>query len=228
MLLAVRSTAPLSDDHAPQLTMPCQSAFARKQPLDELFVTKYMTHLDHLLHLFAVLESRIAMVLSPAATSAHALPAPFEAERQFISKFILQSVLEDHELILDACLAVRACLYTLSLAWCGLSLPLYIDLKRRVRALEQPSNDQPALYSLPSHQRTLSRLRLLLDQVRSTTLKAARMVAQTVREAPSLAFLTHLQSENLDKWCELLIETRVVEDGGQGITREERRNDLIE
>ncbi|GAA5966252.1 hypothetical protein JCM3765_002573 [Sporobolomyces pararoseus] len=181
--------------------------FARKQPLDELFVTKYMTHLDHLLHLFAVLESRIAMVLSPAATSAHALPAPFEAERQFI---------------------MRACLYTLSLAWCGLSLPLYIDLKRRVRALEQPSNDQPALYSLPSHQRTLSRLRLLLDQVRSTTLKAARMVAQTVREAPSLAFLTHLQSENLDKWCELLIETRVVEDGGQGITREERRNDLID
>jgi len=54
------------------------------------------------------------------------------------------------------------------------------------------------------------------------------MVAQTVREAPSLAFLTHLQSENLDKWCELLIETRVEEDGGQGITREERRDDLIE
>ncbi|GAA5904462.1 uncharacterized protein JCM6883_006499 [Sporobolomyces salmoneus] len=181
--------------------------FARKQPLDELFVTKYMTHLDHLLHLFAVLESRIAMVLSPAATSAHALPAPFEAERQFI---------------------MRACLYTLSLAWCGLSLPLYIDLKRRVRALEQPSLDQPALHSLPSHQRTLSRLRLLLEQVRSTTLKAARMVAQTVREAPSLAFLTHLQSENLDKWCELLIETRVVEDGGQGLTREERRNDLTD
>ncbi|GAA6012319.1 hypothetical protein JCM11491_007091 [Sporobolomyces phaffii] len=181
--------------------------FARKQPLDELFVTKYMTHLDHLLHLFAVLESRIAMVLSPAATSAHALPAPFEAERQFI---------------------MRACLYTLSLAWCGLSLPLYIDLKRRVRALEQPSDDSAALHSHPSRQRTLARLRLLLEQVRSTTLKAARMVAQTVREAPSLAFLTHLQSENLDKWCELLIETRVVEDGGQGITRAERRSDLID
>ena len=88
--------------------------------------------------------------------------------------------------------------------------------------------EQPALHSVPSHQRTLSRLRLLLDQVRSTTLKAARMVAQTVREAPSLAFLTHLQSENLDKWAELLIETRVVEDGGQGITREERRSDLAE
>ncbi|GAA5837930.1 hypothetical protein JCM3766R1_001522 [Sporobolomyces carnicolor] len=181
--------------------------FARKQPLDELFVTKYMTHLDHLLHLFAVLESRIAMVLSPAATSAHALPAPFEAERQFI---------------------MRACLYTLSLAWCGLSLPLFVDLRRRVRALEQSPMEQPALHSVPSHQRTLSRLRLLLDQVRSTTLKAARMVAQTVREAPSLAFLTHLQSENLDKWAELLIETRVVEDGGQGITREERRSDLAD
>ena len=49
-------------------------------------MAKYLTHLDHLLHLFAVLESRIAMVLSPAATSAHALPAPFEQERQFISK----------------------------------------------------------------------------------------------------------------------------------------------
>lgn len=67
------------------------AAFARKQPLDELFVTKYMTHLDHLLHLFAVLESRIAMVLSPAATSAHALPAPFEAERQFISELCFLS-----------------------------------------------------------------------------------------------------------------------------------------
>jgi len=123
---------------------------------------------------------------------------------------------------------VRACLYTLSLAWCGLSLPLYTDLKRRVHNLEHPSDDNPAAYTLPSHQRSLSRLRLLLEQVRSITLKAARMVAQTVREAPSLAFLTHLQSENLDKWCDLLIETRVEEDGGQGLTREERRDDLIE
>ncbi|GAA5940190.1 Zn(II)2Cys6 transcription factor domain-containing protein [Sporobolomyces koalae] len=181
--------------------------FARKQPLDELFVTKYLTHLDHLLHLFAVLESRIAMVLSPAATSAHALPAPFEAERQFI---------------------MRACLYTLSLAWCGLSLPLYTDLKRRVRSLEHPTEDHIPRHSQPSQQRALSRLRLLREQVRSTTVKAARMVAQTVREAPSLAFLTHLQSENLDKWCELLIETRVVEEGGEGISREERRNDLVD
>jgi hypothetical protein len=38
----------------------------------------------------------VRAVLSPAATSAHSLPAPFETERQFI---------------------MRACLHTLGLAW---------------------------------------------------------------------------------------------------------------
>ncbi|GAA5819949.1 hypothetical protein JCM10212_001557 [Sporobolomyces blumeae] len=179
--------------------------FARRQPLDELFVAKYLTHLDHLLHLFAVLEARIALVLSPAATSAHALPAPFEQERQFI---------------------MRACLYTLSLAWAGLSLPLYLDLKRRVAVLENPPSDPPPAHTVASQQRTLDRLHLLVDQVHAVTLKAARMVAQCVHEAPSLAFLTHLQSENLEKWSRVLIEAPLARDGRHGLAPEERRSDL--
>ncbi|GAA5894986.1 hypothetical protein JCM5296_000931 [Sporobolomyces johnsonii] len=205
--------------HCARLARECSDhitgTHARRQPLDELYVAKYLTQLDHLLHLFAILESRIAFVLSPAATSAHALPAPFEQERQFI---------------------MRACLYTLSLAWAGLSLPVYTDLQRRVEQLEaslaaaSDPNDAAGrlpLHSLPSAQRALERLKLLLAQVHVTCLKGARMVAQCVREAPSLAFLTHLQSENLEKWVRVLLEAKGTEDGGEGITGEERRNDLV-
>ncbi|KAG0654821.1 hypothetical protein C6P46_001378 [Rhodotorula mucilaginosa] len=198
--------------HCARLARECgekiSGTAARRQPCSEQFITKYLTQLDHLLHLFALLEARIAFVLSPAATSAHSLPAPFETERQFI---------------------MRACLHTLGLAWSSLSLPVYLELKRRISELRNPphlnsADQQPHLQA--DRQRTLERLDLLFRQVGQTTLKAARLVAQCVHEAPSLAFLTQLQSENLDKWVEILRSARTVEEGGEGITRAERESDL--
>ncbi|GAA5982447.1 hypothetical protein JCM10908_006652 [Rhodotorula pacifica] len=198
--------------HCARLARECgekiSGTAARRQPCSEQFITKYLTQLDHLLHLFALLEARIAFVLSPAATSAHSLPAPFETERQFI---------------------MRACLHTLGLAWSSLSLPVYLELKRRISELRNPQHlseaeQQPHLQA--DRQRTLERLELLFRQVGQTTLKAARLVAQCVHEAPSLAFLTQLQSENLDKWVEILRSARTVEEGGEGITRAERESDL--
>ncbi|GAA5834363.1 hypothetical protein JCM11251_007969 [Rhodosporidiobolus azoricus] len=195
--------------HCARLARECSEqltgTFARRQPLNEHYLTKYLTQLDHLLHLFAVLEARIAFVLSPAATSAHSLPAPFETERQFI---------------------MRACLYTLSLAWSSLSLPVYTELSRRVSDLRAPPPGALPSHAVAERQRLLQRLELLQRQVHGTVLKGARMVAQCVHEAPSLAFLTHLQSENLEKWVRVLLEAKVVEDGGEGITREEREGDL--
>ncbi|BGP03719.1 hypothetical protein NBRC10513v2_007452 [Rhodotorula toruloides] len=179
---------------------------ARRQPFSEQYLAKYLTQLDHLLHLFALLESRIAFVLSPAATSAHSLPAPFETERQFI---------------------MRACLHTLGLAWSSLSLPVHLELNRRIAELRDPPPDhQSASHLQPSRKRTLERLELLRKQVEQVTLKAARMVAQCVHEAPSLAFLVQLSGENLDKWVKVLVDAKTVEDGGAGITKEERERDL--
>ncbi|GAA6017858.1 hypothetical protein JCM10207_003478 [Rhodosporidiobolus poonsookiae] len=196
--------------HCARLARECSEqltgTFARRQTnFNEQKLTKYLTELDHLLHLFALLEARIAFVLSPAATSAHSLPAPFETERRFI---------------------MQACLYTLSLAWSSLSLPVYTELSRRLSLLRAPPPAALPPHALADRQRLIARLTLLQDQVHGTTLKAARMVAQCVHEAPSLAFLTHLQSENLEKWVAVLVEARTVEEGGEGITREEREEDL--
>lgn len=163
-------------------------------------MTKFMTQLDHLSNLLTVLAGRIAFVLSPAATSAHSLPAPFETERRYI---------------------MAACLYTLQLAWSSLCLPLYLDLKRRVGELSQGTAATAA-----ERRRTQERVELLLKQMHQTTLRAARMVAQSVKNAPSLAFLTHLTQERLGTWAEVLMEAKTVEEGGEGITREEKEEDL--
>ncbi|BGP51946.1 hypothetical protein JCM10450v2_007906 [Rhodotorula kratochvilovae] len=198
--------------HVARLARECgekiSGTAARRQPFNETFAAKYLTQLDHLLHLFAILESRIAYVLSPAATAAHSLPAPFETERTFI---------------------MRACLHTLGLAWAALSLPVHTELARRLAALREEDALPPTgagAAQAAERRRTRERLELLQRQVGATALKAARMVAQCVHEAPSLAFLTQLQSENLEKWVKVLRDARVEEDGGEGITHEEKESSL--
>lgn len=156
--------------------------------------------LDHLHALLSILTDRIAFVLSPAATSAHALPGQFERERQYI---------------------MRSCLDTIKLAWCSLVLPLYLDLKRRVTDLDEGPQATAA-----ERRRTKERVELLLRQVHQEVLKAARIVAASVRRAPSLAFLTHLTQERLGSWVEILMDTKTVEEGGHGITAAEKSSDL--
>lgn len=179
---------------------PLVSAYARRQPLDEPFITKFLTQLDHLFNLLSILDGRISFVLSPAATTAHALPAPFETERQYI---------------------MRMCVYTLQLAWCSLSLPVYVDVKRQIEELKTGNANSTA-----ERRRTRERLHVLLQQVHRTTLKAARMVASCVHGAPSLAFLTHLQQERLEAWVEVLMAAVPSEEGGEGITLAEKATEL--
>ncbi|BGP20369.1 hypothetical protein JCM10213_002320 [Rhodosporidiobolus nylandii] len=195
--------------HCARLARECSEqltgTFARRQPFNEQYYSKFLTQMDHLIHLFAILESRIAFVLSPAAASAHSLPAPFETERQFI---------------------MRACLYTLSIAWSSLCLPVWVELSRRISSLREPPPTALPAHAVNERHRLLERLTLLQQQMHGNVLKAARMFAQTVQEAPSLAFLTHLQSESYKEWVEILIQAVPVEEGGSGITREEREGDL--
>lgn len=79
---------------------------------------------------------------------------------------------------------------------------------------------------MAERRRTRERYEVLLKQMYQTTLKGARMVAQCVRGAPSLAFLTHLQEERLGSWIEILMEAKTREEGGEGITREEKLTEL--
>ncbi|KAL8278795.1 hypothetical protein RQP46_008864 [Phenoliferia psychrophenolica] len=186
--------------HIARLARECSDRIsgthARKQPLDERFVSKLLTQLDHLFQLLSILDGRISFVLSAAATSAHALPGEFETQRQYI-------------------------MHTLQLAWSSLSLPVYTDLKRRIEALKTGPTS-----SMSERRRTRERLETLLAQVYRTTIKGARMVASCVHGAPSLAFLTHLHQERLESWIEILLEARTVEQGGEGITAAEKQNDL--
>lgn len=191
--------------HVARLARECSDrvygTYARKHALDESYVSKVLTQLDHLHRLLEILKERIAFVLSPAATSAHQLPKDFEKERQYI---------------------MRACLYTLQLAWSSLCLPLYLDVKRRVNEL---SADGPA-NATDERRRTRERCGLLLRQVHETTLKAARMVAASVHGAPSLAFLTHLTQERLGSWVQILMEAPTLEQDGRGLNKEDRESDL--
>ncbi|KAI5480883.1 Zn(2)-C6 fungal-type transcription factor [Pseudohyphozyma bogoriensis] len=190
--------------HIARLARECSDkvtgTYARRQPLDERFVTKFLTQLDHLLHLLTILQGRIQFVLSAAATSAHALPAPFETQRQYIMK---------------------ACLHALSLGWAALSLPMYTDLKRRIEELKTGTQA-----SMGERRRTRERLELLLQQAHRTALKGARMGASCVHGAPSLAYLSHLHLEKLGSWIEILMEAVPEEDGGEGITKAEKIREL--
>ncbi|KAM0753729.1 hypothetical protein T439DRAFT_322619 [Meredithblackwellia eburnea MCA 4105] len=190
--------------HVARLARECSDRISgthsRKQPLDERFVSKFLTQLDHLYQLLTILDGRISFVLSAAATSAHALPGEFETQRRYI---------------------MRACIHTLQLAWCSLSLPIYTDLKRRIEALKTGPQA-----SMAERRRTRERLEILLQQVYRATIKAARMVAACVHGAPSLTFLTHLHQERLESWIEILLDAKTIEDGGEGITFAEKMSDL--
>lgn len=168
---------------------------ARRLDFDEGYASRFLTSLDHLYALLTILRARIAFVLSPAATSAHALPGNFEKERVFI---------------------MRSCVHTLELAWASLTLPIFIEIKRRIELLK-------ALTTLTGEKKRLKeRLTILLNQIHSTTLVGAKIVAKCLSAAPSLAFLTHLQQERIPVWATILLETKTLEQGYVGITRKEK------
>lgn len=108
------------------------------------------------------------------------------------------------------------------LQWCSLVLPLYLDLKRRVGEL----GEGPEAIAT-QRRRTRERVELLLRQVHLETVKAARIVAESVRKAPSLAFLTHLTQERLGSWVEILMQAQTEEEGGNsGLTRADKASSL--
>lgn len=95
--------------------------------------------------------------LSLAAVSAFNLPIEQESERAFV---------------------LRACRYTLPIAWASTALPVYRDLESRVQ-MARMATDEGA-------RRTAERLRVLLAQVRRVTRRAASVIAQQLGEAPTL------------------------------------------
>ncbi|SGY86058.1 BQ5605_C009g05797 [Microbotryum silenes-dioicae] len=154
-------------------------AWVRNRPLDEAFVSKYLAQLDSLERLLLLLSERIAFSLSPAATSAHALPAPFETERRYI---------------------MTSCIHTLRLAWASLILPLCTNLKRRLSMMEVGTIS-------PEQRRTRDRLLLLRRHAQQGLVKGARMIAACLDSPPSLGYLTHVQQERIDNWADVLLDS---------------------
>ena len=99
---------------------------------------------------------------------------------------------------------MRACLTTLQLAWASLTLPVFVELKRRIEVINQQSAQQNGNTEngkgREERRRLKERLEMLLGQVHRTTLKGALIVAKCVHDPISLAFNTHLQQERLHVW----------------------------
>lgn len=111
--------------------------------------------------------------------------------------------------------------YTIQLGWAALSLPLYVDLNRRLAELTSgPTATSDEL------RRARERLEVLKQQVHRSALRGARLAASAVSNAPSLAFLQFLRQERLDTWIEILYEARTAEEGGEGITQAEKLTEL--
>ncbi|SCV74537.1 BQ2448_7566 [Microbotryum intermedium] len=169
--------------HVARLARECTDrvtgTWVRNRPLDEAFVSKYLAQLDSLERLLQSLSERIAFTLSPVATSAHALPAPFETERRLI---------------------MTSCIHTLRLAWAGLILPLCTDLKRRLSKMEVTTMS-------PEQRRTRDRLLLLRRHAQQALVRGARMVAACLDSPPSLGYVTHLQQERIDSWADVLLDS---------------------
>lgn len=175
---------------------------SRREPLDERYLFKFSTELDLLLQLCCVFGERIALVLSTSSDpSLFPLPPLFRENRW---DYIL-----------------TGSLYALQLAWCSLSLPVYINLRQRIDGLKEGTPE-----SLPERRRLSERYEFLLKPIYRSTLKAARMVAKCLHIAPSLSFLNCWSYTRIEQWISILLEAKTVEEGGEGITRAEKLVEL--
>lgn len=131
--------------------------YARRFALNEFTLLTWLATHEKLQALLSLLLLRMNDQLSPAAVTAFNLTTAQEAERAFV---------------------LRACRYTLPIAWASTALPVYRDLESRVQVARMSTEE--------GGRRTAERLGALLAQVRRVTRRAASVVAQQLGDAPTL------------------------------------------
>ncbi|BGP16814.1 hypothetical protein JCM10213v2_004819 [Rhodosporidiobolus nylandii] len=99
----------------------------------------------------------------------------------------------------------QTALYSTHILYPSLVLPIYLALVAR-----SPGEVPPRL----------------VDDFADRGLHAIRLVAMFFAEPPSLPFLTGSPVGPLREWVAVLLDARTVEEGGKGITREEKIRDL--
>lgn len=105
-----------------------------------------------------LLQSRIGDQLSQTAVAAYALTPVGENERAFV---------------------LRACRFTLPIAWASLVLPVYREMERRLQI--------SLITTDPSIKRHEERLNALFVLVKRATIRGARTVARCLLDVPTMA-----------------------------------------
>lgn len=105
-----------------------------------------------------LLQSRIGDQLSQTAVAAYALPPTAENERAFV---------------------LRACRFTLPIAYASLVSPVYREMERRMQIARIGSDE--------SSRRHAERLKLLFSQVKRVAIRGARTIARCLLDIPTMA-----------------------------------------
>ncbi|KAM0755626.1 hypothetical protein T439DRAFT_7979 [Meredithblackwellia eburnea MCA 4105] len=178
----VHGVADLAREASETLT----GVYPRTHVLDEASLERWLSRLDELLQLLAVILSRAEDQLSATATIAYNLPPHKEEERRFVA---------------------RACRYTMPLAWASLVLPVWREVQRR-RIQRTAATQQSALHgAYTSASGRFTKFDMLYAGVQRRVLKAIQLVGDALqRDIPSLGYLTHLQYLNLQDWATITAE----------------------
>ncbi|SCV70625.1 BQ2448_3387 [Microbotryum intermedium] len=171
--------------HATHLARRCvrqiSGTFARSHWLDEAAVASYLSDLELLGALRSKLDATAASLLGDKPS----MPA-HEGDSQ-----------------VDVLAAIR---FMVTVAWSSLVLPLLLNLQARIDSFESSKNDDGKRATSDTAKRRVVVENLLADAYRRVGIRAGALLAERVRNVPSLAWLTPgLMPLRLAEWTKLLI-----------------------
>ncbi|EIW76968.1 hypothetical protein CONPUDRAFT_168675 [Coniophora puteana RWD-64-598 SS2] len=163
--------------------------------------TRFAEHMDDLKHLhflLSVAQVRCAMAYSYEATEFRRAESMAESA--------------DGEPSIPSIMGMYM-LHSMRTALASVNIPVLEDLQARVKeASAVPGPADP----------DMSKLELLLHTFRRAVVHWGHYIIRNTLNATYLAWLTHLADEPFVFWCDLIVDTSPIEDGGDAITRSEK------
>jgi hypothetical protein len=122
---------------------------------------------------------------------------------------------------------IAACRYLCNLTWASLVLPLHLELRRRIAQYDAAPNAGNGRTRTEGRWARERHATLLREASKRVGIRAACVVAERVKDVPSLAWLAPpVMPLQLGEWAEVLMSAVPVEEGGESVGRAEKMNRL--